>query len=206
MTAAWSKGKYRHYAYYRCETRGCEAKSKSVPRAKMEEGFAEILQGLQPTSGLFEVAKAMLCDAWDMRLATAQNEKGEFQKQLKEVDRQIEGLLDRIVDANSASVVGAYEARIDKLEKHKMVLLERFETTTPIKGRLEECIELTLKFLSKPWNLYKNGDFVMRQTVLRLVFSEPLRYGQNGMYGTPQLSFPFKYLAGISMEKSEMVL
>ena len=103
-------------------------------------------------------------------------------------------------------MVGAYEARIDKLEKHKMVLLERFETTTPIKGRLEECIELTLKFLSKPWNLYKNSDFVMRQTVLRLVFSEPLRYGQNGMYGTPQLSFPFKYLVGISMEKSEMVL
>ncbi len=43
MTAARSKGKYRHYAYHRCETRGCEAKSKSVPRAKMEDGFAEIL-------------------------------------------------------------------------------------------------------------------------------------------------------------------
>ncbi len=206
MTAAWSRGKYRHYPYYRCETRGCEAKSKSVPRAKMEEGFAEIMRGLQPESGLFDIAKAMLRDAWDMRLATAKNEKGEFQKQLMEVDRQIEGLLDRIVDANSASVVGAYEVRIDKLEKQKMVLLERFENTTPIKGRLEECIELTLKFLSKPWNLYKNGDFVMRQTVLRLVFSEPLRYGQNGVYGTPQLSFPFKYLAGISTGKSEMVL
>lgn len=28
MTAAWSKGCRKHYAYYRCETRGCEAKSK----------------------------------------------------------------------------------------------------------------------------------------------------------------------------------
>jgi len=39
MTAAWSTGCRKRYAYYRCETRGCEAKSKSVARAKMEAGF-----------------------------------------------------------------------------------------------------------------------------------------------------------------------
>ncbi|WP_241484040.1 recombinase family protein [Ruegeria sp. ANG-R] len=63
MTAAWSKGKYRRYAYYRCETRGCEAKSKSVPKAKMEEGFGEILKGLQPAKELFQLAEVMLRDA-----------------------------------------------------------------------------------------------------------------------------------------------
>ena len=86
------------------------------------------------------------------------------------------------------------------------MLAERVETTVPPKGRLEDCIELALNFLASPWNIYKNGDFAMRQTVLRLVFSEPLKYGQNGAYGTPELSFPFKYLAGISGSKSEMVL
>lgn len=206
MTAAWSKGCRKHYAYYRCETRGCEAKSKSVPRAKMESAFEEIMEGLQPARGLFDLAKAMLRDAWDMRLAISHGERDELQKQLKEVDRQIGSLLDRIVDATSASVVSAYEARIDKLERQKIVLAERVETTVPPKGRLEDCIELALSFLSSPWNIYKNGDFAMRQTVLRLVFSEPLKYGQNGVYGTPELSFPFKYLAGISGAKSEMVL
>ncbi len=206
MTAAWSKGCRRHYAYYRCETRGCEMKSKSVPRAKMEEAFAEIMEGLQPARGLFDLAKAMLRDAWDMRLAIAHNEKDELQKQLKAAEQQIENLLDRVVDATSASVVSAYEARIEKLERQKIVLIERVEKTVPPKGRLEDCIELALKFLSSPWNLYKNGDFAMRQTVLRLVFSEPLKYGRNGVYGTPELSFPFKYLAGISGQKSEMVL
>ena len=75
MTAAWSKGKYKHYAYYRCETRGCDAKSKSVPRAKMEDGFTEILKGLQPARGFFELAKAMLIDAWEMRHSIALDEK-----------------------------------------------------------------------------------------------------------------------------------
>ncbi len=140
-----------------------------------------------------------------MRLAISHGENEELAKQLKEVDRQIESLLDRIVDATSASVVSAYEARIEKLERQKFVLAERVETTVPPKGRLEDCIELALKFLANPWNIYKNGDFVMRQTVLRLVFSEPLKYGQNGVYGTPELSFPFSCLAGISGKKSEMV-
>ena len=206
MTAAWSKGKYRHYAYYRCETRGCEAKSKSVPRAKMEAGLAEILQGLQPAKGLFELAKAMLRDAWSMRLSFAHQEKEALQKQLHDVAGQIEGLLDRIVEASNASVVHAYEARIDKLERQKIVLQERLDKTIPPKGRLDDCIELALGFLANPWNLYKNGDHAMRQTVLRLAFAEPLKYSQNGVYGTPEFSFPFKFLGGFSGLKSEMVL
>ncbi len=206
MTAAWSKGKYRHYPYYFCMTRGCEAKSKSVPRAKIEEGLAEIIKGLQPAKGLFDLAKAMLRDAWDVRLAAAHGDKEAIHAQLRETERQMEGLLDRIVDANSASIVSAYESRIEKLEQKKTVLNERLEKSVPKKGRLEDCIELSLQFLSKPWFLYEKGDHVMRQTILRLAFSEPLRYAPNGAYRTPELAFPFKYLAGISGSKSEMVL
>lgn len=51
----------------------------------------------------------------------AHNEKDALQRQLKDVDRQIESLLDRIVDATSASVVSAYEARIEKPEGRKCV-------------------------------------------------------------------------------------
>ena len=37
--------------------------------------------------------------------------------QIKEVDAQIEALHDRIVEASSASVVGAHEKRSEKLER-----------------------------------------------------------------------------------------
>ncbi len=206
MTAAWSKGCRRHYPYYFCMTCGCEAKSKSVPRARMEDAFAEIMQSLQPAGGLFKVAKAMLHDAWDMRLAAAQNSKAAFAKQLGDVERQIESLLDRVVDASTPSVVSACETRIEKLERQKIVLSEKAAKTVPPKGRLEDCIELAMNFLANPWILYKNGDYLMRQTVLRLAFLEPLRYGKSGVYRTPEFSFPFKYLAGFSGNKSEMVL
>lgn len=86
-----------------------------------------------------------------------------------------------------------YSGVLNKLERQKIVLNERLENSVPAKGRLEECIEISLYFLSSPWNIYENGDHMMRQTILRLAFSEPLRCGRYGMYRTPKLSFPFKY-------------
>src|SRR5690606_17943530 len=127
-------------------------------------------------------------------------------RQLKAAEQQIESLLDRIVEATSPSVISAYETRLAKLEREKLVLSEKVAGVLPPKGRLEECIELSLKFLSSPWDIYEKGCFAMRQTVLRLAFPEPLRYCRNEGYGTPEFSFPFKVLGGISGQKSEMVL
>lgn len=206
MTAAWSKGKTKHYAYYRCVTRGCEANGKSVPRAKMEEGFEEVLKSLQPARGLFEVAKAMLRDAWDMRLAEARNAKDALAGQLRDVEAQIESFLDRVLDASNPRVVKSYEDRIDELERQKIILSERKDKIVPPKGRLEDCIELTLRFLASPYDIYKNGSYALRQSVLRLAISKPLIWGQNGVYGTPEFTFPFKVLAGLTGQKSEMVL
>lgn len=206
MTGAWSKGKYRHYAYYRCETRGCPQKSKSVPRATLEGGFEDVMKGLQPSRQLFKLVYAMFSDAWNLRLEQARMERDEWCTQLKAIEGRIDDLLDRIVEAKSPSVIAAYEKRIEKLEREKLVLAEKAEKPLPNEGRFEECIELSLKFLSRPWEIYKNGTYAVRQTVLRLAFSKPLTYSPEGVYGTPKTTLPFKVLGGLDNEKCEMVL
>ncbi len=205
MTACWSKGKHRHYAYYLCDTRSCASSKKSVPRAKIEDGLESILQAMQPTPGLFAMAKAMFIDAWNARLANALASQETVKRQLKDVDKQIESLLDRIVETGSGSVVKAYETRIDKLERERFVLIERATSIVPPKGRLEESIEHALEFLSSPWNIWKNGSLAMRQAVLRLAFVEPLRYSGVSGYRTPKMAFPFRVLAGISTSKCGLV-
>jgi hypothetical protein len=52
----------------------------------------------------------------------ALNEKDPLHKQPEDVNRQLENMLDRIVETNSASVVSAYTTRIEKLERDKLVL------------------------------------------------------------------------------------
>ena len=154
---------------------------------------------------MMQITKAVLHDAWNMRLVIAQNEKEALKKQLEDINRQLENMLDRIVEAKSASVVSAYETRIEKLERDKIVLQELIAKSIPPKGRLEDCIALFLKFLSGYWNISKNGDFALRQTVRGFAFSEPLRYSRNWGYGTPEFAFPFRFLGEISGLKSEMV-
>ncbi len=164
------------------------------------------MKALAPAEGFFELAKAMMRDAWDKRFAIVQGEKTALRNQLDDLNRQIESLLDRIVEANNASIVSAYEDKIEKLERDKILLKEKIGNSIPEKGRFEDCMELVLRLLSSHWKIYKNSDRAMRQTVLRLAFSEPLRYCSNGMCGAPELSFPFGYLEILSGSKSEMVL
>ncbi len=110
-------------------------------------------------------------------------------------------LVDRMVGAKNTSVLKALEAKIEELEREKLVLVSKAEEPLRNAARLEECMELALRFLSRPWGIYKNGSYAVRQTVLRLAFSEPLQFTPEGVYGTPKTTLPFRMLGGFSGKK-----
>ena len=205
MTSCWSKGATKHYPYYLCDTKGCASYRKSISRAKIEDGFEGILQALQPTKQLFSIARAMFADVWDMRLAQAQNDQKVVKKQLCAISKQVESLLNRIVDATNASVISAYETRIEKLEREKILLAEKADKFLPPKGRLEEFIELSLRFLANPYDIYINGGLALKKTVQRLAFAQPLRYSRETGYRTTEITLPFKVLGSFNNQKCEMV-
>ena len=105
------------------------------------------------------------------------------------------------MDGSSQSVIGVYEKRIEELERNKIRLAEQ----VPSQGRLSEFIEPAPKFLANSCNIYKNGSFALKRTVLKLVFAEPLRYSRNEGYRTAEITFPFKVLADFSSLKCGMV-
>ena len=205
MTSCWSKGRKKLYPYYLCDTRGCASTRKSIPRADIEEGAEAILRALQPAKQLYELVRVMFIDVWEMKLAEAHSAKKTLNAQIKDVEEQTDALLDRIVDASSPTVITAYETRIDKLERQKIRLREQAERIVPPRGRLEEFIEHALRFLANPWNLYEKGEFTLKRTVLKLAFTEPLRYSRSEGYQTAKITFPFKVLADISTHKCGMV-
>jgi site-specific DNA recombinase len=102
-------------------------------------------------------------------------------------------------------VIQAYEARIEKLERQKIMLSEQAEQTVPPQGRFEEFIEHAMEFLASPCNIYEKGSFALKRTVLKLAFAEPLRYKRNEGYRTAKTTFTFKVLADFSTPKCGMV-
>ncbi|MCB9942438.1 MAG: recombinase family protein [Geminicoccaceae bacterium] len=205
LTACWSKGKTKKYPYYLCDTRGCPSCRKSIPQAEIEGAFEEIVRSLQPTRRLIELATLMFKNAWQQRSEQTKARLAAFRKDLADIEAETERLLERIIAATNDSVVKAYETKIEQLERRRLSLTEKLQDGELPQGRFEEFIELSLKFLANPWNLWRSGRITLQRTVLRLAFSERISYSRNEGYRTPKTTLPFKTLADFSGGNGMMV-
>ncbi len=205
LTSCWSKSKTgKKHPYYMCKTKGCVSYRKSIRRDQLEGDVEDFLKKMQPGKALFAVAKAMFHDLWDARLAKAEENAKAYDSKVKDAEKKIAALLDRIVETDNLSVVSAYESKIATLEREKMLLAEKASTVTKPRYTREELFELAFEFLSSPWNIYKNGSLALKRTVLRLAFVEPISYCRNEGVRTPKITFPFKVLGDVNMGRCEM--
>ncbi len=205
LTACWSKGRSARYPYYLCDTRGCSESRKSIRREKIEGEFETLLRSLQPSEGLFNLAFDMFRDQWDAKLVSARTQGASLESEIKLVEKKVDQLLDRIVDASSDSVVRAYEKRIKELEMKKAVMRDKIANCgKPLKS-FSETYRTAFDFLASPCKLWNSPHIEDRRAVLKLVFAEPLPYARGEGYRTAQISMPFKVLGGIKMAKNEVV-
>ena len=205
LTACWSKSKTgKKHPYYLCHNRVCSSHRKSIKRDLVEDAVAASLKDVTPAKGLFEMARAMLKDLWDGRLAREQEYAQEAKKQIKALDSQIDQLLDRIVDASSSRVVAAYEGRIEALEKEKLLLSGQTSKTGKKHFTFEEMFELACQFLSNPYEIWENGTLTLRKMVLKMAFPAGLTYDRETGLRTPDISLPFKALRGFERGECKM--
>ncbi len=134
MTSCWSKGRNKYYPYYLCDTLKCASKRKSVARAKIEDGAEAILRALQPSRDTVDIVRDIVTDLRELYVRNAQEARNSQEKRLSSIEKQIQGLLDRIVDASSDSVVKAYETRIEKLEREKLKIPEKGQKPEAVGG------------------------------------------------------------------------
>lgn len=195
LTSCWSKSKTgKKHPYYMCFSRGCSSKGKSIRRDKLEGEFEELVRGLQPTKTMFDMVKDMFRRGWEMRGAYMASLVKSSERELRKVDTQIEGFLDRIVDASTPSVIARYEERIAKLEKEKLLLKEKMNQDGEIQRPFGEMFELALGFLSNPSKLLEKKRLADVKTLIKLCMEEPLVYCRESGFRTPKTSAPFRFV------------
>jgi site-specific DNA recombinase len=204
MTANWSKGKSGHYAYYLCRHKGCSDYAKSVPRAQIEDAFDAMLKGLTPARQLVDLATDAFRNLWNRQMLKAGETKKSITEELGSIDKKVTQLLDRIVEADSAAVIQAYERRIAELESRKLLLREQMLTCDkPVKD-FDESFRTALQFLASPWNLWKSDKLTDKRMALKLTFPSQLAYDRKTGFRTPILAMPFNMLGDISMLENGM--
>ena len=205
LTACWSTSKTgKKHAYYYCFAKGCERKGKAIRRDVLESAFVELLDRLTPAPRLLDLAKAMFRDAWNHRLAQTRDIAASYERELSKVETQIASLLDRIVETSTASVISAYEKRIDELERSKLLIEEKRRNAGQPRATFEEMFELAFDFLASPSKLWRSGKLELQRLVLRLTFADRLAWCANGGLQTPQFTMPFKMLGDAKMPESKM--
>lgn len=117
---------------------------------------------------------------------------------IAQIDKQLDGLLVRIVETDNPSVIAAYEKKIEKLETDKVLLADKRGQNAQPKHTLDEIFELSMQFLANPWNIWVNGNLTLKKTVLRMVFKAPLVYDKESGFRTPQPSVIFGFLEDIT--------
>ena len=155
LTAGWSKGKIKRYAYYFCRSKGCSLYGKTIARKKIEGEFEALLLGIQPNRGLVEIAAAMFKDFWDTQLEQAVSRIDVVKRDAVEAEKKIEQLVDAVVEATNPRVIAAYEKRIETLERRKLILQEKKRELGASPKSFDNLFEHSIRFLSSPCKLWK---------------------------------------------------
>ncbi len=204
LTACWSKGRSAHYAYYYCVAKGCESRSKMIRREKIEDEFESLLTKLTPPPVLIETATKMFKTWWDYRQAQIE-QRGQIQEEeISKLNKKLENVMDKLVEADSPSVISAYENRIKKMETEKAVLVEKSGQSLRPMRSFDIALRTALDFISNPHKLWASGRFDNRRAVLKLAFPSGFQYHRNTGLRTAETPLPFKVLGGLSGGQIQM--
>lgn len=204
LTACWSKGRTSRHPYYHCPKRGCESYGKSIRRADIEGEFEKLIRTAQPNEKLLTIAERMLRKWWNGLLADGESQKKALSAQLVKIERDVDKLLERILDVSEPRVLAAFEARVRNLEEEKIVIKERMAKTGRPVSSYEATLRTALEFLSNPWSLWRSERLDDRRAVLRLMFADRLQYARNEGFRTANLTLPFKVLGALKCGENSM--
>ncbi len=205
LRAGWTKGNTKLYPYYLCQTKTCNSYGKSIKRVEIEGNFETLLQQLKPSKELFQLACATFKDAWDQKATTLKDQVEALKSQVKKLEKQIEGVVDRLVNTDNQTAITAYETRLTKLEREKIMMTEKAQITPKPLRPFHEMLELALSFLANPYKLWASERLEDKRTVLKLAFSTRIAYDRETGYRTPKISFPFKLLGDLAPSECKMV-
>lgn len=204
MTANWSKGTHKSYAYYLCRTKGCPENGKSIPKDKLEGDFEKLLEALEPAPSLVKLAEKVFRDLWEHQTNKASVKKVEIKQQIAELEKETAQLLKRLIDSDVKAVVRTYESRIAEIEMQKNLLLEKLDKRDVPSLSFDETFRTAIAFLVNPCFLWKSDKLEEKRMAIKLTFPSQVLYHRNEGVRTAELSLPFKVLGNFFGLKREM--
>ena len=205
LTSCWAKGSHGRYPYYHCREKSCEAYGRSIPRAKIEGEFADLLDSLRPAPVMFAMADQALRTLWKQQEGAATERKKSLAGDIREIDQEIRKLVTRVLETENPTLIAAYENRVSEAEGRKAELAEKLANCGRPLGTFDEAFRTAMAFLANPSKIWVSDNLDLKHLVLKLAFVDRLEYVRESGFRTPLTSSPFKLFSSLEGDRGEMV-
>lgn len=205
-TASWSRARNgKKHPYYRCKTKECPERNKSIQKGIIEKQFELILGKIKPSAEVLNLTKAIIADVWHKKEAEGLNKKSDIEKEIEKVESEKIKFMKLISRATNESVVVAYEEQIGSLTERSLVLKDSLMSFDKHRPNIETALDIVFDFLKNPLKQWQKGNIHTQKLVLRLVFEENLRYNKKSGFETAILSLPLRVFTLPEAQKSTLV-
>lgn len=176
-----------------------------MARDKIEGQFETILQDMRPSHDMFVLAYEVFQKLWQTRSQGITTRKKGWEAEVHKIESQVAQLVDRVMDAESQTLIKAYEIRIQGLEVRKAELREKIARSGRNPKDFETAFRTAMTFLANPYKIWVSGSFEHKRLVLKLAFAERLQYLRESGFRTALTASPFTLLCDLSGGGKDMV-
>lgn len=204
FTAGWSKGRRKkYYGYYRCDNRDCSEYGRNTRWEKVHADFEALLSKYQPRRNLLKFFEEEFLIACKARKLDVQAAKAHRREKLTAIETEIKKYLDLLTQVQNSTVLKRLEQEIGDLEAQKL----RIGGQIAVKEEFdfEVALKAVLTFIEIPLETWNRGSLAERRVLLRLFFTDTLRYCPKRGFEPPQLSQPVAISCVPELDRLEMV-
>ena len=172
LTGAWSKGRSKHYAYYRCAKSRC---GRSVAVRTLEDLVLDALRELAISPEVAALTRAIVEDTWNDRTAVSRNRQATLKSEEEKLLRRLDKLADKYLDDDGidAATFEQQKNRLTaKLEETRVALADSEPPDIDVAAAIN-LAQTLLQDLPECWNRLQPLE---RPQFLRALFPEGFTY------------------------------
>ena len=145
LTAAWSKGRKKRYAYYVCCNRACIAYAKSVKKEKIEDDFGTVLKQSTLKADVGQLLSAVFDSVWAEEVKGFEDYQAQVTHAADQKKQKIKQLTEMVLKARSERLRQAYEAQIEEVAVEDEAApqpIQKIDLTIPYRTALDKATTL----------------------------------------------------------------
>ena len=170
LTAAWSKGRSKHYGHYWCNA----CKGSRVSKPDLECAFVALLARLQPRPEFAKLWSAVVRDVWAKRTASARDDRERLELHASTLRQRLDRIADLVGDG--ALDPETYGRQRDRLEQEIVVTEATLEDAVCDHLDVEGVLGFAERVLTDASRLWEHGSPDHKRRLQRTLFPEGVAY------------------------------